>query len=145
MKQNPQLLELALQITKLKTLVAKHDERINFLWAGGRSNAPKENIAVRKIRHSTLETVKEHRDVLQAFAKGLANNYNPNIDGEDMWTAYEFADGSYADINVWLAGGSLVCISAYPVDDEGNINSSQWVRIYQESLPRRITNGKFNK
>jgi hypothetical protein len=94
------------------------------------------------IMPSSFEQLKEHEEMLKGFAKGLAELYDINRDGDEYWTAVKLPNDLYADINVWIwekDGQEKLKISAYAVDPKGYRENDQWLSLYEQPLEKKHT------
>ena len=94
-----------------------------------------------KQKASNILTLKAYEPALKQFARGLYELYDIDRDGEDWWTAYQFSDGSYADINIYANDNEpftmrTITIRAYAVDDDGMMITGDNVLL----LTKRIAN-----
>jgi len=92
------------------------------------------------IMPSSFKQLKEHEEMLKAFAKGLAELYDIDRDGDDYWTAIRLPNDQYADINVWIwekDGKEKLKIAAYAVDTEGVGEYGEWLSLYEQPLEKK--------
>jgi hypothetical protein len=94
-----------------------------------------------KPKPSNILTLKGHETDLRVFALGLYELYDIDRDGDDWWTAYQFPDGSYADVNIYAYENDpfttrTITITAYAVSDNGMIITGDKVVL----LTKRIAN-----
>lgn len=104
------------------------------------------------MKASTIETLKEYKEVLREFAQTIANKHRLDIDDDDWWTAYPLDEDSFADINVYVFDDdtrSVLKIAAYPVDADGATICDEWLMLYEGSTkkksPNKFTIRKFRK
>jgi hypothetical protein len=97
------------------------------------------------MKASNIEKLQIHKQSLVNFAEGLYELYDYERDGEDFWTAYQFDDGSYADVNIYKWESEpfydvrTISVVAYPVDEEGNLITDKSVLLLskQTKLERK--------
>ena len=96
-------------------------------------------------KESTIETIKARETELRNFAANLAELYDVDREGDDYWTAYNFGDGSFADVNVWIDSNGKhewLVITAYAVDADGYTKTDQYRQLHKESLKAKYTTTK---
>jgi hypothetical protein len=94
-----------------------------------------------KQKASNILTLKADEPALKNFAEGLYELYDIDRDGEDWWTAYQFSDGSYADVNIYAYENErctvrTITITAYPVGEDGETLTNNYLRL----LTKRFAN-----
>lgn len=93
-------------------------------------------------KESTIDTIKARSKDLEAFAKSLVELYDVDRDGDDYWTAFDFGDGSFADVNVWIDSigkHEILKVTAYPVRLDGSTVTSAYRTLYKQSLKAKYT------
>jgi hypothetical protein len=90
---------------------------------------------------SSIGLIRSHEAALREYAKGLFELYDPDRDGDDMWTSYGFANGSYADINVYVIGDEYsntdmrtFKIVAYPVTATGDLVTDEHLLLLEKRI-----------
>jgi hypothetical protein len=96
-----------------------------------------------KPKASNILTLKADEPALKVFAQGLYELYDIDRDGEDWWTAFQFSDGSYADVNIYAYDNEpftvrTITITAYPVNEDGDTLTDNYLRL----LTKRFANNK---
>lgn len=99
-----------------------------------------------KLKPSNILTLKGHQPDLKAFALGLYELYDMERDGDDWWTAYQFPDGSYADINIYAYDNEpfttrTITITAYAVDADGMIITGDEILLLTKRIANNTTEG----
>lgn len=97
------------------------------------------------MKASSIETLKEYEQVLQEFAKTIANKHNIDRDDDDWWTAFALNEDCFADINVYVFDDdkrTILKVAAYPVDAEGFTICDEWLLLY-ECTTKKKTTSKF--
>lgn len=94
-----------------------------------------------KQKASNILTLKADEPALKEFARGLYELYDIDRDGEDWWTAYQFSDGSYADINIYAQDNEpftmrTITVRAYAVGEDGMMITAVSLSL----LTKRIAN-----
>ena len=96
--------------------------------------------------------LKEYEQVLQAFAKTIANKHRLDIDDDDWWTAFALDKDCFADINVWVHDDdkrTILKVAAYPVDESGFTICDEWLSLYEctakKKSPNKFSIRKFRK
>lgn len=93
-------------------------------------------------KESTIETIKARETELRNYARGLVELYDRDRDGDDYWTAYNFGDGSFADVNIWIDENGKhewLVVTAYPVAIDGSVITKDYRQLYKESLKAKYT------
>lgn len=91
---------------------------------------------------STIETIKARETELRNFARGLVELYDRDRDGDDYWTAFDFGDGSFADVNIWIDENGKhewLVVTAYPVTIDGDVVTDRYRQLYKASLKAKYT------
>lgn len=94
---------------------------------------------------STIETIKARETELRNFARGLVELYDRDRDGDDYWTAFDFGDGSFADVNIWIDENGKhewLVVTAYPVTIDGDVVTDRYRQLYKASLTAKYTTHK---
>ena len=97
------------------------------------------------MKESTIAKIRENIETLRAYARGLADLYDVDRDGDDLWTATTLPDGSTVDVNVWIdtvKDHDWLKIAAYPVDSDGQMNGSKWITLFEQPLAQEHNNNE---
>ena len=90
------------------------------------------------MKGSTLETLNANRALLVAYAETLAELYDRDRDGDDWWHSVKLADGSYADVNLWIDNYNTdyesIRVTAYAVTSKGCMNTRESLALFSKSL-----------
>ena len=89
--------------------------------------------------------LKAHEATLRAYARGLAELYDVDRDGDDYWTATSLPDGTVVDVNVWIDGRwkrERLRITAYAIDDNGSTITTNSLSLYEQPLAQRHTSNE---
>jgi hypothetical protein len=104
------------------------------------------------MKASTIEMLHEYEQVLQAFAKTIANKHRLDIDDDDWWTAFALNEDCFADINVYVSDDNkrtILKVAAYPVDESGFTITDEWLSLYEctatKKSPSKFSIRKFRK
>lgn len=88
-------------------------------------------------KESTIDAIKRRTKDLETFAVGLVELFDADRDGDDYWTAFDFGDGSFADINIWIdvrGSHEYLLVDAYPVLIDGSTDTRAYRTLYKGSL-----------
>jgi hypothetical protein len=84
-----------------------------------------------------MNVLQEHQPLLSQIAEMLVNAGVADKH-DDFWHGYTLPDGQEIDINVFTDDDlCLTTVTAYMVDDEGNIDTTQFLRVFEQAYIKK--------
>ena len=84
-----------------------------------------------------MNSLQEHQPLLSQIAETLVSAGIPE-EHDDFWHGYTLPNNQQVDLNVFTDDDlCLTTVTAYMVDDEGNIDTTQSLRVFKQAYVKK--------